>query len=76
MRRNNFVVLKKQPMKGILLISITAGSFLVPPIIPWNYGKTQMGFEAVNLNVTPGIYYLSVVYSDGTTITKSILITD
>lgn len=41
-----------------------------------NYTKTQMGFECLNGNLAPGIYYLSVIYTDGTLVTKSVQIAD
>ncbi|MNE53277.1 hypothetical protein D3C80_1479900 [compost metagenome] len=43
---------------------------------PLVYTKTQMGFEASNLNLSPGVYYLSLTYTDGTVVTKSVQITD
>ncbi len=43
---------------------------------PLVYTKTQMGFEASNLNLAPGVYYLSLTYTDGTVVTKSVQITD
>lgn len=43
---------------------------------PLAYTKTQMGFEASNLNLAPGVYYLSLTYTDGTVVTKSVQIAD
>lgn len=44
--------------------------------IPAAYTKTQMGFEFLNGNLAPGMYHLSVIYTDGTVVTKSVQITD
>ena len=40
------------------------------------YTKTQMGFECLNGNLAPGMYHLSVIYADGTLVTKSVQIAD
>ncbi|MGV3613093.1 MAG: S8 family peptidase [Fluviicola sp.] len=37
--------------------------------------KTDMGFELQNQNLEAGVYYLSVIYKDGTVVTKSVQIT-
>ena len=44
--------------------------------IPAVYTKTQMGFECLNGNLAPGMYHLSVIYTDGTLVTKSVQIAD
>ncbi|WP_343747370.1 S8 family peptidase [Fluviicola sp.] len=44
--------------------------------IPLHYEKTQMGFETSNLNLAAGMYHLSLNYTDGTIVTKSVQITD
>ncbi|WP_300661149.1 S8 family peptidase [Fluviicola sp.] len=44
--------------------------------IPATYAKTQMGFEFLNGNLAPGMYYLSLIYTDGTVVTKSVQIAD
>ena len=43
---------------------------------PLNSTKTQMGFAVSNLDLAPGIYYLSLTYTDGSVVTKSVQITD
>ncbi len=36
--------------------------------------KTEMGFELQNHNLEAGVYYLSLIYKDGTVVTKSVQI--
>ena len=65
-----FVYVPNEKVQQLNLRDISGKEIQISPI------KTDMGFELQNQNLEAGVYYLSVIYIDGTVVTKPVQIVD